>query len=41
MEESFPERSRYLRDGDEVLFHWLENESPKDERPFFLYYHYR
>ena len=41
MDESFPERSRYLRDGDEVLFHWLENESPKDDRPFFLYYHYR
>ena len=41
MDESFPGRDRYLRDGDEVLFHWLEHESGRDERPFFVYYHYR
>ena len=41
MDETFPGRDRYLRDGDEVLFHWLEKESTTDEAPFFAYYHYR
>jgi len=41
MDETFSGRDRYLRDGDEVLFHWLENEVGDDERPFFAYYHYR
>ena len=41
MDESFPDRDRYLREGDEVLFHWLEHESARDDRPFFVYYHYR
>jgi len=41
MDETFPGQNRYLRYGDEVLFHWLENESVTDERPFFAYYHYR
>lgn len=41
MDETFPGQNRYLRDGDEVLFHWLENEGVADERPFFAYYHYR
>ena len=37
--ESYSERDRYLPDGDEILFKWLEAEAEKG--PFFLYYHYR
>lgn len=40
MEDSFPGRDRYLGDGDEVLFHWLETHGG-DQGPFFAYYHYR
>ncbi len=37
--ESYPARARYLPDGDEILFKWLEGEAHNG--PFFLYYHYR
>ena len=37
--ESYPDRDRYLPDGDEILFKWLEDEAHNG--PFFLYYHYR
>ena len=37
--ESYPARDRYLPDGDEILFKWLDGEA--HDSPFFLYYHYR
>lgn len=39
--EAYPRRNRYLRDGDEILFRWLEEEAAASQQPFFLYYHYR
>lgn len=38
--EPYPDRGRYLHDGDRILFTWLEEEAPR-RQPFFLYYHYR
>ena len=37
--EPYSDRDRYLPDGDEILFKWIDNEA--DKGPFFLYYHYR
>ena len=40
--EPYPRRKRYLQQGDEILFRWLEEEaSAQADKPFFLYYHYR
>jgi arylsulfatase A-like enzyme len=39
--EDYQERRQYLKEGDEILFHWLEEEAPTSADPFFLYYHYR
>ena len=39
--EAYQKRRQYLKEGDEVLFHWLEEEASTSEDPFFLYYHYR
>jgi arylsulfatase A-like enzyme len=38
--EPYADRSRYLHEGDQILFKWLEEEAPRHQ-PFFLYYHYR
>ena len=38
--EAYAKRDQLIHDGDEILFHWLEQESDP-EQPFFLYYHYR
>jgi choline-sulfatase len=37
--EPYSDRDRYLPDGDEIIFKWLEQEA--ESGPFFLYYHYR
>ena len=39
--EHYPRRDALIHDGDEILFHWLEQEADADAAPFFLYYHYR
>lgn len=39
--EAYHKRGQYLKEGDEVLFRWLEEEASTSEDPFFLYYHYR
>jgi len=39
--EPWPGRNRYVDDGDELLFRWLEEEAGSSDQPFFLYYHYR
>lgn len=36
----YARRNELIHDGDEILFHWLEEEADP-ARPFFLYYHYR
>ena len=36
----YAKRARYIDQGDDILFKWLEEEAD-DKRPFFLYYHYR
>lgn len=38
--EPYARRNELIHDGDEILFHWLEEEADP-QRPFFLYYHYR
>jgi choline-sulfatase len=38
--EAYDRREELIDRGDEVLFHWLEEEVVAGE-PFFLYYHYR
>ena len=38
--EPYARRDELIHNGDEILFHWLEEEADP-ERPFFLYYHYR
>ena len=40
--EPYEKRTEYLKLGDEILFKWLIEEAALgEERPFFLYYHYR
>lgn len=39
--EPYEQRRQYLKEGDEILFHWLEEEASTSQAPFFLYYHYR
>ena len=39
--EAWAGRRRYMDDGDEILFRWLQEEAAGSDRPFFLYYHYR
>lgn len=39
--EPWAQRNRYLHEGDEILFRWLQEEAGASDRPFFLYYHYR
>jgi len=36
----YARRDELIDDGDEILFHWLEQEADA-ARPFILYYHYR
>lgn len=38
--QPYPRRDELIPQGDEVFFHWLEEETDPDT-PFFLYYHYR
>jgi len=38
--EPYAKRREYVRQGDEILFRWLQEEADA-EAPFFLYYHYR
>ncbi len=39
--EPWASRSQYIREGDEILFRWLQQEAAASDKPFFLYYHYR
>jgi len=39
--EPYARKARYVRQADEILFRWLEEEARTSEAPFFLYYHYR
>lgn len=37
---SYPDRDRFIDQDDDILFRWLEREG-REDRPHFLYYHYR
>ncbi|MBT3342354.1 MAG: VanZ family protein [Gemmatimonadetes bacterium] len=39
--EPYSKRNQYIRNGDEILFRWLQEEAHTSTDPFFLYYHYR
>lgn len=39
--EPYARKARYVRQADEILFRWLEEEAGTSEAPFFLFYHYR
>ena len=38
--QPYARRDELIPQGDEIFFHWLEEEAGRDS-PFFLYYHYR
>lgn len=39
--EPYARRRQHVKQGDEILFRWLEEEAQADAAPFYLYYHYR
>jgi len=39
--EPYGRKRQYVRQGDEILFRWLEEEAHSGAAPFYLYYHYR
>lgn len=39
--EPYARKRQYVKQGDEILFKWLEEEAHADPAPFYLYYHYR